>query len=144
MKPLIGLNGAFCYRLGFNNCRTPQTKASVAGQDADRRCERVDIAFKLGTIGATALRAKGRARLGRVKGSCENGSLGEIALAKSGEYRNIIHFLLLLLEEKNDQTPDWGYRKGKESPEQHSTERSYGQKNKFHQPTNVKEAQKMG
>lgn len=97
---MIGLNGTFCNRLGFNNCRIAQTKASVAGQDADRGCERVDIAFKLGTIEATSLRAKGRARPGRVKGSCGNGSLGEIPLAKSGDYRNIAHFLLLLLEEK--------------------------------------------
>lgn len=78
-----------------------------------------------------------------MKGSCGNGSLGEIALAKSGEYRNIIHFLLLLLEEKMIRHPITDTRKGKERPEWHSTERSYSQKNKCNQPMNVKEARKM-
>lgn len=35
-----------------------------------RGCERLDTAFKSGKTGAMALRAKGRVRLGRVKGIC--------------------------------------------------------------------------
>lgn len=116
----------------------------MAGQDANRGCERVDIAFKLGTIEATALRAKGRARPGRVKGSCGNGSLGEIPLAKSGDLQKHHSFSASAPRRKNHQTSDRGYRKGKERPERHSTEGSYGQRNKCHQPMNVKETQKMG
>lgn len=46
-------------------------------------------------------RAKGRESLaGWRESDCGSVSLGEITLAKSGEWENIIHFLFLLLEEK--------------------------------------------